>query len=77
MMPCAPAARFHATSPSGWPSLHMATALSIRGISQRWPRIVVLMSMSRTFTITRGRSQIRWKALWFSRSVISSSAPDE
>ena len=26
MMPSAPAARFQAASPSGWPSLHMATA---------------------------------------------------
>ena len=42
-----------------------------------WPRMRVRMSMSRTLTMTRGRSHSRWKALWFSRSVISSSAPDE
>ena len=77
MTPSAPAASFHATSPSGWPSLHIATADRYTGSELAWPRMRVRMSMLRTLTITRGRSHSRWYAEWFSRSVISSSAPLE
>jgi hypothetical protein len=35
------------------------------------------MSTSRTLTRMRGRMVMRWKAMWLSRSVISSSPPLE
>ena len=75
--PSCPAARIHAASPSGCPILHMATAERKRGSAQGAPSRRVLMSMFLTLTMTRGRSHRRWKALWFSRSVISSSPPEE
>jgi hypothetical protein len=55
----------------------MATAERNIGMETLWPRMVVDMSTSFTFTMTRGLSHRRWNALWFSRRVISSSDPDE